>query len=136
MNSHAAGQLSVAPIVIGVLHGASVTRREYTDCSMKRYVITFGALGLVIALCGCSLFESRETRQLRETPDYRAGYSDGCATANAAGTAGSQGITPIRDDNAFRTNKAYNLGWTTGHSMCRNTFTPAPGSGPLPNITH
>lgn len=81
---------------------------------------------LLAGLCGCTLFESRETRLMRASPDYKAGYSDGCATANAAGTAGSP--APIRDDNAFRVNRAYNLGWTSGRSMCRNIFAPSSGS--------
>ncbi len=94
-------------------------------------IVRLALIALLAGISGCTLFESRETRQMRTTPDYRAGYSDGCATANAAGTAGSP--APLRDENAFRANRAYNLGWNTGRSMCRNMITPPPGATPYPS---
>jgi len=36
---------------------------------------------LILPLVACGLFESRQTRALRKTPDYRAGYQDGCNSA-------------------------------------------------------
>jgi hypothetical protein len=90
---------------------------------------------LAAGVCGCTMFESRETRLLRQSPDYKAGYSDGCATASAAGTAGATSRAPIRDDTAFRTNRAYNMGWSAGRGMCRTTVAAPPGGGPLPSIT-
>ena len=68
---------------------------------------------LTVGLAGCSLFESRETRLMRQSPDYKSGYADGCATSNSASR------TTIRDDAAYRGIRAYSMGWNTGRSMCR-----------------
>lgn len=54
---------------------------------------------------------------MRHTQAYQAGYSDGCAAANAAGASFRHG--PVRNKEAFRTNKAYRTGWNTGYSVCR-----------------
>ena len=33
---------------------------------------------MILPLAACSLFQSKQTRALRRSPDYRAGYQDGC----------------------------------------------------------
>jgi len=65
---------------------------------------------LALALSGCFLFESKATRALRASPDYRAGYGDGCNSAAAARS---------RDDQAYANNPAYRRGWNEGNGACR-----------------
>jgi hypothetical protein len=89
------------------------------------------ALAAVVALLGC---ESAADRALKKTPDYRAGYSDGCASAGTQG-ANPRDTAPLRDEEAYRTNRAYRTGWGTGFNGCR-TYQPgggmpAPGRGPI-----
>ena len=90
------------------------------------------ALCLLVFLGGC---QTRADRALARSPDYKAGYSDGCATAGSRGAnmRGSDGM--IRDDAAFRENKAYRSGWGLGFSACRSTTSgggnPMPGRGPI-----
>ena len=95
--------------------------------SFRLYIVLI-ATSLLLAACG--LFESSEMRAMRNTPDYKAGYSDGCASANK--TAGSR---TIRDENAYRTDRAYSLGWNTGVQMCRTSFPSSPGAGPFAEPT-
>jgi hypothetical protein len=62
--------------------------------------------------------ESASDRALRKSPDYRAGYDEGC------GSAGMQGANPradsiTRDEQAFAGNPAYQKGWNTGFNACR-----------------
>ena len=87
---------------------------------------------LALSLAAC---ESAADRALRNSPDFKAGYSDGCTSA------GSQGANPretgrVRDESAYRANKAYHAGWGTGFNACRNYQAPAgptlPGQGPNP----
>jgi len=55
---------------------------------------------------------------LRKSPDFQAGYSDGCASASLQGAnARNTGLT--RDDGAYRSNKAYHSGWGSGFGACR-----------------
>lgn len=90
------------------------------------------ALLLVLSLAGC---ESAADRALRNSPDFKTGYSDGCASA------GSRGANPretgiVRDEAAFRANRAYRAGWGTGFNTCRTDQAPSgptlPGQGPNP----
>src|SRR3569623_2323301 len=85
------------------------------------------ALTALLALMGC---ESAADRAMNRTPDFRAGYSDGCASA------GTQGANPrdtdlMRDEAAYRTNRAYRTGWGTGFKGCR-TYQPG-GNVPPPS---
>ena len=73
---------------------------------------------LAISLSGCIFFETRQMRAMRNDPNFKAGYSDGCASANARGTSFT-GST-IRDDAAFKTSEPYRAGWSSGYSTCNN----------------
>lgn len=84
---------------------------------------------LVPLLAGCALFESKRTRALRATPDYKAGYSDGCATAGSV-SANPRADTTMRDDQAYDGNEAYRMGWGEGFGACR-PMTQAPLGGGL-----
>jgi hypothetical protein len=66
---------------------------------------------LLPLLGGCFLFESKATRAMRASPDYRAGYGDGCNSATAARS---------RDDQAYKDNPAYRRGWNEGNGACRS----------------
>jgi hypothetical protein len=100
--------------------------------SKPRLFSRLAALAAVLALLGC---ESAADRALKKTPDYRAGYSDGCASAGTQG-ANPRDTAPLRDEQAYRTNRAYRTGWGTGFNGCRTyqpdgNMPPPPGRGPI-----
>ena len=76
---------------------------------------------LVVPLLGCSLFESKEIRTLRKSPDYRAGYQDGCNSAWSPDADKRHDDSIVRDDKQFQSNRAYHLGWNRGLNACRST---------------
>lgn len=83
----------------------------------------------LLLLCGCTLFESPAQRAVRNSPDFKAGYQDGCASA------GNRGADPrdngvLRDEDAYRSNKAYHAGWGAGFNSCRPS---QPAGGALPS---
>ena len=89
----------------------------------------------VLSLSGC---ESAADRALKNSPDFKAGYSDGCASAGTQG-ANPRDTSLARDEEAYRSNKAYRSGWGTGFNTCRS-YQPAgnmppPGQGPIPDPT-
>ncbi|HEY5347357.1 MAG TPA: hypothetical protein VIJ72_04120 [Rhizomicrobium sp.] len=96
---------------------------------MLRPLAVFAAALLLLG--GCGIFESRADLAQQKTPNYKAGYSDGCASANAQGTDMRRG-DQIRDDTLFASDKAYRAGWHTGFAACRSSQSPAPTS--LPDI--
>jgi hypothetical protein len=55
---------------------------------------------------------------LRKSPDFQAGYSDGCASASMQG-ANKRDTGLTRDDGAYQSNKAYHSGWGSGFGACR-----------------
>jgi hypothetical protein len=80
----------------------------------------------LLLLAGCTSAADRATRN---SPDFKAGYSDGCASA------GLQGANPrdtglTRDDGAYRANPAYHSGWGEGFGACRAMAAPQ-STGPL-----
>jgi hypothetical protein len=94
---------------------------------------------LVLPLLGCGLFESKELRTLRKSPDYRAGYQDGCNSAWSPDADKRRDDSIVRDDKQYQSNRAYHVGWNRGLNACRNTgYTgrALPGtvpSGPIPD---
>jgi hypothetical protein len=94
----------------------------------------FAALAALIGLLGC---ESAADRALKKTPDFKAGYSDGCASAGTQG-ANMRDTSTARDEDAYQNNKAYHAGWGTGFNACRGyqpagNMPPPPGQGPIPD---
>jgi hypothetical protein len=79
------------------------------------------ALLLLLPLSACGLFMSKETRALRKSPDYRVGYQDGCNSAQGPGADKSRASDIVRDEEAWRTSKAYRAGWGRGQGACRST---------------
>jgi hypothetical protein len=104
---------------------------------MRRILI----LGLVLPLAACGLFVSKETRALRRSPDYRSGYNDGCNSAYGPDADKRHDDSIVRDDEMFRTNKAYRTGWHMGNGACRTNGSygggalpgVVPSSGPVPD---
>ena len=89
-----------------------------------------------LALTGCT---SAVDRALRNSPDYKAGYSDGCASASGPG-ANMRDTSPVRDEQAYRGNRAYAAGWDSGFHACgisqsSRGMPPMPGQGPIPDPT-
>lgn len=103
---------------------------------MRRAIVL---LLLVLPLAACSLFQSKQTRALRRSPDYRAGYQDGCNSAYGPGANKRNDDTVVRDDQMYQKNRAYHVGWDRGIRACRSTgYTGGamPGvipSGPIPD---
>jgi hypothetical protein len=65
------------------------------------------------------------------SPDFKAGYSDGCASASLEG-ANKRADSTTRDEAAYRTNKDYRSGWGQGFGSCRAMQMPSsPGAGPF-----
>jgi hypothetical protein len=73
---------------------------------------------LLPLLAGCALFESKATRAMRASPDYRAGYSDGCGSANS-NSANPRADPMLRNETAYAGNRAYRMGWGEGFGSCR-----------------
>ena len=87
-----------------------------------------------LALSGC---QSAADRVMRSSPDYKAGYSDGCTSAGSRG-ANMRDSGRVRDEQAYQTDRAYSAGWDTGFNTCRGYQSPAggpplPGQGPIPD---
>jgi hypothetical protein len=96
---------------------------------MKRSVaVMFRKISAVclaaFALAGCAVFGGPGDRALRRTPDFRAGYSDGCAAATAQSANPREG----RDSLAGET-RIYRRGYASGFQTCRRGSV-APGSAP------
>jgi hypothetical protein len=86
------------------------------------------AAALAVSLTGCIFFETPRERAMRNDPEFKAGYSDGCASASARGT--NYRGDRVRDDAAFASSKAYRSGWGAGYSVCNSQLNPNPN----PNV--
>lgn len=86
-------------------------------------------------LASCGLFVSKQSVAMRKTPDYHAGYQDGCDSAEGP-DANKRADGQVRDEELFKTSQAYRVGWNAGFSGCR-TYVPQgasnPNSGPIPD---
>ena len=94
---------------------------------------------LVLPLAGCGMFQNKEIQRLRKSPDYKAGYQDGCNSAWGPDANKRHDDTIVRDDQQYDNNRAYHVGWDRGIRACRSTgYTGGalPGtipSGPIPD---
>jgi hypothetical protein len=102
---------------------------------MTRLFRTCAAAAAVLALAGCGiLFSTAHDRAVKNTPSFKAGYSDGCASATVQDT--NYRDDTIRDEEAYRADKNYRSGWHSGFTNCRTNRThgtAVPGSGPIPD---
>ena len=84
---------------------------------------------LMLLLPACT---SAADRVLQRSPDFKAGYSDGCASVSLEG-ANRRESSFTRDADAYRTNPAYRRGWGEGFGACRQMASPqAMGPNSLP----
>jgi hypothetical protein len=86
-----------------------------------------GVFALALTLSGCVFFESPRDRAMRKDPNFQAGYSDGCASANARGT--NYRGDKIRDDSLYKVSQPYRSGWGSGYALCNNQL----GRSSMPN---
>jgi hypothetical protein len=87
-----------------------------------------------LSLSGCGfIFESRAERAMRNTPNFKSGYGDGCATANSQGV--NYNRNQVRDDYLYKSDKAYRAGWAAGVSSCKSGLATQPGvpGSPIPD---
>ncbi len=92
-----------------------------------RIALPIAALLGILLLAGCA---SRATRAMQNSPDYKAGYSDGCDSAGAQG-ANPRANSLTRDEAAYASSAAYRSGWGAGFGTCRAMLAPPPSPGGL-----
>ena len=93
---------------------------------------------LALPLAACGLFDNKEIQKLRKSPDYKAGYQDGCNSAWSPDANKRHDDTIVRDDTQYDSNRAYHVGWDRGIRACRSSGYAGdmPGvvpSGPIPD---
>ena len=99
-------------------------------------VATAIVIALALSLSGCGiLLPTQRDRAAKNTPGFKAGYSDGCASATIQDTnyRGDQ----VRDENLYNTDKHYRSGWASGFYNCRTNLThgaTSPSTGPIPDL--
>ena len=90
---------------------------------------------LMLSLSGCGIFfPSKQMRAERNSPSFKQGYSDGCASATVQGTDYRNDM--VRDDHMYATDRVYRAGWASGFQNCRTNSThPVYGqqSSPVPD---
>jgi predicted small lipoprotein YifL len=85
-----------------------------------------------LSLAGCGiLFPSARMRAEKDTPSFKNGYSDGCASAAAQSANRRQDF--VRDEEAYQSDRVYRAGWASGFYNCRTGGTRSPGQGPIPD---
>jgi len=102
---------------------------------MRNHTRVFAAVLAALSLAGCGiLFPSASLRAARNTPSFKAGYSDGCASATQQDTSYRHDM--VRDEATYRTDKDYRAGWGSGFYNCRTNLThslASPNIGPIPD---
>jgi hypothetical protein len=95
------------------------------------FTIRLGAVLLSLTLAGCIFFETPRERAMRNDPNFKAGYSDGCASANARGSDVRGDM--VRDEAAYQVSKPYRSGWSAGYSSCNTALMQSnPSIGGMP----
>ena len=92
-----------------------------------------------IALAGCGVFGSSAERAVRNSPNFREGYEDGCGAATAEGS--DLRNRPVGDPQLYKNDDVYRAGWSNGYQTCRRTnsatgTSPASGAIDLPGPGH
>ena len=97
-----------------------------------RTVITVVA---ALSLAGCGiLFPTARDRAAKNTPGFKSGFSDGCASATVQDTNYRKDL--VRDEPLYKSDKNYRSGWGSGFANCRTNQTHtanAPSVGPIPD---
>jgi hypothetical protein len=82
----------------------------------------------LLLVAGCA---SPADRAVRDSPEFKAGYVDGCSSVGREG-ANKRDIAMTRDEAAYRSNSAYHSGWGAGFGACRAMTAPvSPAGDPL-----
>jgi hypothetical protein len=68
-------------------------------------------------LLGVALSACAAPEPANRSPEYEAGFGDGCATAGAEAAPVPQPAK--RDEQAFSKDSGYRAGWISGHAQCR-----------------
>ncbi len=98
---------------------------------MTKKPLAIALLALAPLLAGCIALGGKS----RNDPNFQAGYSDGCASANANGANYRTGGT-VRDDALYKSSQPYRSGWSTGFASCNPRSNPAgtdPNNGGMPS---
>ena len=89
----------------------------------------------VLSLAGCGIFfPSARERAAKNSPDFKDGYTDGCASATVQDTTYRK--EAVRDEEAYKNSKNYRAGWSSGFYNCRTNYThntSIPNTGPIPD---
>ncbi|MDE3116118.1 MAG: hypothetical protein KGL26_11000 [Pseudomonadota bacterium] len=90
--------------------------------------ITTLAFASALALAACA-----SHRAVHNTPNFKAGYADGCDAADGSGASYRAG--PTRDEALYAKDGDYRSGWNIGYSSCRrgSAMPGEPSSGPIPD---
>jgi hypothetical protein len=85
-----------------------------------------------LSLAGCGIFfPTARSRAAKNTPGFKSGYSDGCASATIQDT--NYRHDQVRDEGSYAADKNYRAGWASGFSVCRTNLTRNPSRGPIPD---
>lgn len=102
---------------------------------MNRILRVSLALTTVFAVAGCGIFlPTARDRAAKNTPGFKSGYSDGCASASAQNTKYRNEL--VRDEQLYQSDKHYRSGWASGFSNCRAMTHQGPvnpNAGPIPD---
>lgn len=85
----------------------------------------------LLGTAGCVVFGNDKDRALRNEPNFREGYEDGCAAATAQGA--DLRDRPVGDKALYAGDATYRQGWRSGFQTCRRTDlepNAAPGDNP------
>jgi hypothetical protein len=86
-------------------------------------------------LAGCGiLFPTARDRAAKNSPSFKSGYSDGCASATIQDT--NYRKDTVRDEALYKSDKLYRSGWSSGFTNCRTNQThgaTTPNAGPIPD---
>ena len=87
---------------------------------------------LVSSLAGCGIFfPSARLRAEKNSPSFKNGYTDGCASASAQ--SASRRDDYVRDQDAYQSDRVYRAGWASGFYNCRTPATRGPDQSPIPD---
>ncbi len=93
------------------------------------------AVLMAVSLAGCGiLLPSARDRAAKNTPGFRSGFSDGCASATNQDT--NYRTDQVRDETLYKTDKHYRSGWASGFYNCRTNRSHQmnqPNAGPIPD---
>ena len=87
---------------------------------------------VLLGAAGCAVFGSGKDRALRNQPNFKEGYEDGCAAATAQGA--DLRDRPVGDKELYANDATYRQGWSSGFQTCRRTDlepNAAPGDNPI-----